>query len=347
MSAGLSGAFAARGVGPRRRRDDRSPATGSSGCWRCSPAGGWARSRCPAARSCAARTSSCGPRSTNPSALRRRGGPARRAAGRDRGDDDGGRRAGARRGPAPRRRPAEVADLGPGGPGARRLHVRDDRRAAGRAPRPALPARQPGPGRALARGPRGRPRLVHDGDRLVEVGPQRLPRAVALRGGGDDRRRPLRPGDAPRAVERESVDVLCQAPTEYRVLAKRTELRPVPSLRRMVSAGEALNPEVIEAFGARARARHPRRLRPDRDRAADRQPRRRRGPRRLDGPGAARASSCGSSDEILELRTASCPTFFGRYLDGEPFDGEWWPTGDVGRAPTTTATSGTRAATTT
>jgi acetyl-CoA synthetase len=33
----------------------------------------------------------------------------------------------------------------------------------------------------------------------------------------------------------------------------------------------------------------------------------------------------------LELRTASCPTFFHRYLDGEPFEGEWWPTGDAVR----------------
>ena len=42
--------------------------------------------------------------------------------------------------------------------------------------------------------------------------------------------------------------MLCQAPTEYRMLAKRAELRPIPSLRRMVSAGEPLNPEVIRAF---------------------------------------------------------------------------------------------------
>jgi acyl-coenzyme A synthetase/AMP-(fatty) acid ligase len=33
----------------------------------------------------------------------------------------------------------------------------------------------------------------------------------------------------------------------------------------------------------------------------------------------------------LELRTASCPTFFSHYLDGERFEDEWWPTGDVVR----------------
>ena len=49
-------------------------------------------------------------------------------------------------------------------------------------------------------------------------------------------------------IEREAVDVLCQAPTEYRVLAKGGELGPSLSLRRMVSAGEALNPEVIDAW---------------------------------------------------------------------------------------------------
>ena len=52
-------------------------------------------------------------------------------------------------------------------------------------------------------------------------------------------------------VEREGVSVLCQAPTEYRMLAKRAELRPVKGLRRLVSAGEPLNPEVIRLFRER------------------------------------------------------------------------------------------------
>ena len=33
----------------------------------------------------------------------------------------------------------------------------------------------------------------------------------------------------------------------------------------------------------------------------------------------------------LQLRAASSPTFFSRYLDGERFEGEWWPTGDLVR----------------
>jgi acetyl-CoA synthetase len=46
----------------------------------------------------------------------------------------------------------------------------------------------------------------------------------------------------------ERVSVLCMAPTEYRVIAKRTEIAPVPSLRGLVAAGEALNPEVLRVF---------------------------------------------------------------------------------------------------
>jgi len=46
----------------------------------------------------------------------------------------------------------------------------------------------------------------------------------------------------------ENVNVLCMAPTEYRVIAKRVQLRPLPALRSLVAAGEALNPEVIRAF---------------------------------------------------------------------------------------------------
>jgi acetyl-CoA synthetase len=46
----------------------------------------------------------------------------------------------------------------------------------------------------------------------------------------------------------ERVAVLCMAPTEYRVIAKRAEPRPTPTLRGLVAAGEALNPEVLRAW---------------------------------------------------------------------------------------------------
>jgi acetyl-CoA synthetase len=56
------------------------------------------------------------------------------------------------------------------------------------------------------------------------------------------------PGERLELLERERVAVLCMAPTEYRVIAKRAELRPLAHLRTMVAAGEALNPEVLRAW---------------------------------------------------------------------------------------------------
>jgi acyl-coenzyme A synthetase/AMP-(fatty) acid ligase len=44
------------------------------------------------------------------------------------------------------------------------------------------------------------------------------------------------------------VNVLCMAPTEYRVIAARTQPCAPPSLRHLVCAGEALNPEVLHAW---------------------------------------------------------------------------------------------------
>jgi len=49
-------------------------------------------------------------------------------------------------------------------------------------------------------------------------------------------------------LARERVNVLCMAPTEYRVIAARAQLRALPDLRAMVAAGEALNPEVLHAW---------------------------------------------------------------------------------------------------
>jgi acyl-coenzyme A synthetase/AMP-(fatty) acid ligase len=55
------------------------------------------------------------------------------------------------------------------------------------------------------------------------------------------------PAERLELIERERVDVLCMAPTEYRVMAKRVELRPLP-VTGLVAAGEALNPEVLRAW---------------------------------------------------------------------------------------------------
>jgi acetyl-CoA synthetase len=139
------------------------------------------------------------------------------------------------------------------------------------------------------------------------------------------------PEDRMALIEREGVDVLCQAPTEYRVLAKRTELRPLPSVRRMVSAGEPLNPEVIEAWRSATGLE-----------IADGYGQTETGHLAGNHVGAeVRPGSMGKplpgldlriADGVLELRAESCPTFFSRYLDDEPFTGEWWQTGDFVRA---------------
>ena len=126
------------------------------------------------------------------------------------------------------------------------------------------------------------------------------------------------------------VNVLCQAPTEYRMLAKRAALRPLPALRRMVSAGEALEAETVTAF-QREMGLEP----------ADGYGQTETG--HISGNFAGEPVRPGSMgrplpgievrvlDRELQLKASSSPTFFSRYLDGERFEGEWWPTGDLVR----------------
>ena len=122
--------------------------------------------------------------------------------------------------------------------------------------------------------------------------------------------------------------MLCQAPTEYRMLAKRTELRPVPSLRRLVSAGEPLNPEVIRAFrdamGLDIHDGYGQTETGALTGAIDDEPVR---------PGAMGHPLPGIELRIDEgellLRASSCPTFFNGYIGEDRFDGEWWRTGDL------------------
>src|SRR5919107_3896829 len=56
------------------------------------------------------------------------------------------------------------------------------------------------------------------------------------------------PAERLELLERERVNVLCMSPTEYRAIAKREELRPLPALRHACAAGEPLNPEVVRAW---------------------------------------------------------------------------------------------------
>lgn len=46
----------------------------------------------------------------------------------------------------------------------------------------------------------------------------------------------------------EAVDVLCMAPTEYRVIARHASIPPLPALRSLVAAGEALDPPTMTAW---------------------------------------------------------------------------------------------------
>jgi acyl-coenzyme A synthetase/AMP-(fatty) acid ligase len=139
------------------------------------------------------------------------------------------------------------------------------------------------------------------------------------------------PAERLEKVEALGVDVLCQAPTEYRMLAKRAQLRPLPGMRRMVSAGEPLEPETIAAF------REAMGLEP-----ADGYGQTETGQvtgNLADEP--VREGSMGRPlpgietrvvEGELQVRPSSSPTFFSRYLDGERFEGEWWRTGDQVRA---------------
>jgi acyl-coenzyme A synthetase/AMP-(fatty) acid ligase len=56
------------------------------------------------------------------------------------------------------------------------------------------------------------------------------------------------PAERLEIMSRERVNVLCMAPTEYRLIAKRASLARLPDLRTMVAAGEALDPEVLRAW---------------------------------------------------------------------------------------------------
>jgi acetyl-CoA synthetase len=49
-------------------------------------------------------------------------------------------------------------------------------------------------------------------------------------------------------LARERVNVLCMAPTEYRIIANRAELHRLRDLRCMVAAGEPLGPEVLDVW---------------------------------------------------------------------------------------------------
>ena len=140
------------------------------------------------------------------------------------------------------------------------------------------------------------------------------------------------PEERLRLCEELGVNVLCQAPTEYRMLASRAELAPIPSLRRLVSAGEPIEPEAIRVFRERLGLS-----------IGDGYGQTETGAIAGMAPGEddpARDGSMGRPlpgletrlvDGELQLLRSSSETFFDHYLDGGRFEGEWWPTGDLVR----------------
>jgi acyl-coenzyme A synthetase/AMP-(fatty) acid ligase len=138
------------------------------------------------------------------------------------------------------------------------------------------------------------------------------------------------PAERLEIAEREGVNVLCMAPTEYRVIANRTQPRRIASLRGLVAAGEALDPDVLgawhEATGLWIR---------------DGYGQTETGQLTGHAPGAApRPGSMGRplpgvaltvEDGELTLDPATDPTFFLRYLGEAPHAGHW-RTGDLVRA---------------
>jgi len=127
----------------------------------------------------------------------------------------------------------------------------------------------------------------------------------------------------------ERVNVLCMAPTEYRVIAKRAELAPMPALRGLVAAGEALNPEVLRVFregtGLEIRDGYGQTETGQLTAMPIGEPVR---------PGSMGRALPGvelsvQEDELVLAAPGSDPTFFVGYLDDQPApEREPWHTGD-------------------
>ncbi len=116
------------------------------------------------------------------------------------------------------------------------------------------------------------------------------------------------------------------APTEYRVIAKRAQLTPLPSLHGLVAAGEALNPEVLHAW-------HEATSLWIRDGYGQTETGQLTGAplNETPRPGSMGRPLPGINLDVVDgelvLDPTTDPTFFVRYLGAEPHDGPWH-TGD-------------------
>lgn len=147
----------------------------------------------------------------------------------------------------------------------------------------------------------------------------------------------FKPRERLEILAEQGANVLCQSPTEYRMIAARVPLDgyEFPSLRRLVSAGEPLNPEVIQKFGAAVGL-------PIHDGYGQTETGQLTG---MPAGEQVRAGSMGrplpgfrlevvdedgqpSDDGELTIDPSTVPTFFRGYLGEKPFSGETWRTGD-------------------
>ncbi|MDQ2748298.1 MAG: AMP-binding protein [Actinomycetota bacterium] len=134
------------------------------------------------------------------------------------------------------------------------------------------------------------------------------------------------PGERLATVRRERVAVLCMAPTEYRLIAAHGTVGPAPSLRRLVTAGEALGGTALETWRAQTgldiaegygqtETGHLAGVRP-----GERPP-----------PGSMGRPLPGVRTEIVDgelmVDPGTVPSFFLGY-DGAPAPGGMWHTGD-------------------
>ena len=343
-SAGLAGALEARGVEPRRRRHDpdRKSCRVGAGDARLLPD---RRRRAPLQHAAPSRRPRPPGHGSRPGAGARRGALARAAPRRHRLHGPRRDRRDPRRG-APAGAAGDSGRPRPRRSGADRLHVGNDRPGAGRGPPTAVPARPAPSGGALVRRPPRRAGMVHRGHGLVEVGAERVHRTLAGGSGRLSARGPLRPRRAARDLRARGHQRALSGADRVPDARQADRAAAGPLAATAGQRRRAAQRRGDRRLPRRARPRHPRWLRTDRDRSADRRADRRRGPRRLDGEAAPRhrAPRRGRRAAAPDGRAVRRSSAITSAPNRSPASGG---TPATSSAPTTTATSGSRAEATT